>query len=750
MGSNGTILKTKDGGEIWAKRPSGTSTNFQSVTFTNDGNTGWVVGQDVILLTANGGKTWRQLNADDDYRKYPAPWTWIVFIFAMLALLPTFQPLQSKPQGDSIANHFISDRPISAGDPDPLQRGLIANTLSRFLRNENTEPPMTIAITGNWGEGKSSLMNLLKADLEKHGTKTVWFNAWHHQKEQHLFAALLQAVRDQAIPGLLSVSGIPFRMRLVWSRARSHQVRVIFVLALFGLFAGFIVNAIESVPYPYTLDRWIRGVSSLGMVVIFLIVAYKTLADDLKGSGFNPGRLMAAASSTFRVKAFSDQLGFRHRFGEAFKEVAEALRPYTLLILIDDLDRCRPEQVVETLEAMNFLVSAGPCYVVIGIAPEQVMHCVGLGFKEIAAEIAEMPGSSKAPNNTEAWGREKRRYYARNYLEKLINIELPIPKLTDKEANDIVNTVNCLKRTNKDASKNPESKSNEGRTESLRVLRHFTKVLATWVAVFAILSAGFYIGSVLFGNSPPTIGSEQPSRSVQDKLVFEPKRSQDEKGSSPEQDPPEKGGDGTFRKGTNDGVPWWSSLLPAGLLVFAMVAIAIYTWRRQEDRTQDSTRFTDALNIWHPLIRATTNSPRQIKRFMNRVRYFATASRENGGQEHLSASEIVMLAALEGLNRDVTPENEEQSLIQPLVSLLIEKSSEPDGGAEFINTRFEEMLKNRENERKLKNERIQEIREVLKKLAKGLADHRKKFPGEKVTPDLVTQFRKMDSGIVVR
>ena len=246
---------------------------------------------------------------------------------------------------------------------------------------------MTIAITGNWGEGKSSLMNLMRADLEKHGTKTVWFNAWHHQKEQHMFAALLQAVRDQAIPGLLSVSGIPFRMRLVWSRARSHQVQAIFVLALFGLFAGvlwtypkFIINVIKNVQFSNTPDLWIwhqdwiSNVPSLAIVVIYLIVAYKTFADDLKRSGFNPGRLMAAASSTFRVKAFSDQLGFRHRFGEAFKEVAEALRPYTLLILIDDLDRCRPEQVVATLEAINFLVSAGPCFVVIGIAPEQVMH----------------------------------------------------------------------------------------------------------------------------------------------------------------------------------------------------------------------------------------------------------------------------------------------------------------------------------------------------------------------------------------
>ena len=54
-----------------------------------------------------------------------------------------------------------------------------------------------------------------------------------------------------------------------------------------------------------------------------------------------------------------------------------------------------------------------------------------------------MPDSSKTPHNPEAWGREKRRYYARNYLEKLINIEVPIPKLTDEEASKIVKTVHA-------------------------------------------------------------------------------------------------------------------------------------------------------------------------------------------------------------------------------------------------------------------------------------------------------------------
>jgi predicted KAP-like P-loop ATPase len=87
-----------------------------------------------------------------------------------------------------VAELLVSDRPLQAGEPDPLEFNAVAFGLSRFLRNENTQPPLTIAITGEWGTGKSSLMNLLQADLKRYGFRPVWFNAWYHQKSASAFA----------------------------------------------------------------------------------------------------------------------------------------------------------------------------------------------------------------------------------------------------------------------------------------------------------------------------------------------------------------------------------------------------------------------------------------------------------------------------------------------------------------------------------------------------------------------------------
>ena len=63
-------------------------------------------------------------------------------------------------------------------------------------------------------------MNLVRQYLESNGSRPVSFNAWHHQKEDQLLAALLDAVKAQAVPTLANGSGWMFRARLAAERLR--------------------------------------------------------------------------------------------------------------------------------------------------------------------------------------------------------------------------------------------------------------------------------------------------------------------------------------------------------------------------------------------------------------------------------------------------------------------------------------------------------------------------------------------------
>ncbi len=58
-------------------------------------------------------------------------------------------PRPPPPAGEeSIATIAASDRALRAGDPDRLEFAPLAVGIARFLANEKTEPPLTLAITG--------------------------------------------------------------------------------------------------------------------------------------------------------------------------------------------------------------------------------------------------------------------------------------------------------------------------------------------------------------------------------------------------------------------------------------------------------------------------------------------------------------------------------------------------------------------------------------------------------------------------
>ena len=164
VGENGTILATADGGASWQPQTSNTTKRLPSVGFV-DAQRGWAVGGNgTILATADGGANWA--NPRLPYDKWPAPWYYLTLLGVCLLIRESLRkPAAIEQPAKSVEDRLLSDRPLESPSQDVLDLQGIALGLSTFLRNENTQPPLTIAITGEWGSGKSSLMNLLQRDL---------------------------------------------------------------------------------------------------------------------------------------------------------------------------------------------------------------------------------------------------------------------------------------------------------------------------------------------------------------------------------------------------------------------------------------------------------------------------------------------------------------------------------------------------------------------------------------------------------
>jgi len=58
--------------------------------------------------------------------------------------------------------------------------------LSEFIINSS--PRFTVGIYGDWGTGKTTLMQLIKNELKQNysnNVETVWFDSWRYEREKY-------------------------------------------------------------------------------------------------------------------------------------------------------------------------------------------------------------------------------------------------------------------------------------------------------------------------------------------------------------------------------------------------------------------------------------------------------------------------------------------------------------------------------------------------------------------------------------
>jgi hypothetical protein len=665
-------------------------------------STAWAVGwttdssgvdHGVILRSADDGSTWipvtrggLPLNERDAAAK-SRPWMWppkwylaVLFLSVLLAIPALLPPedieITGEPTG-SVEGRLSSDKPLDPGDDDVLGLTSIALGLSRFLRNEKTLPPLTIAVNGEWGSGKSSLMNLLRCDLKSYGMRPVWFNAWHHQKEEHLLAALLQTIRLEAVPPLWNPLGFPFRARLVWYRLRRN-------LPLLAVLAAVLIF-IVALDYQVRLqDRkdlfawafgqlfpWLSGASKQPISAVpiqggFLAIVTSVvgLVKGMTALGANPAALLASvAKGKPGAKDLEEQTSFRQKFAAEFREFTRALGPRRpLVIFIDDLDRCLPENVRDVLEAVNFLVSSGDCFIVLGLDRTQVQRAIGLSFRRVAEESAPERAADpverrwQSPAEAAEQARVQRAEFAQKYLEKLINLEVRVPQALDDATKQRL------------FERPPEKQPESTEEKSLGLALRFSQ-WAVPLAIAALLLIGAFTIST---TAVPAVVSwmeqtvpmpKQPGGPGQSGAVAISIHASNQGGSSTLSTNDEKsqgeavattraapasaagqivrpvaGPAATITKPAVWPAPWVFAVPLYLAAVFLLMVANLVLTTRPAVVTHDSQQFTDALEeVWYPLVLAKQNTPRAAKRFVNRVRYLAM--RQSGYQQAASTWE---------------------------------------------------------------------------------------------------------------
>ena len=566
-------------------------------------------------------------------------------------------------------------------------------------------------------------MNLLLEDLKLFGARPVWFNAWHHREEEHLLAALFAAVRRHGPPGWWLDRGLAFRLRLLWLRSQAALINL-FYLLLFAVIA--VVTVHLSLPWlgvPQTEDllsrvtAWLDNdgelsnfVRSYGGAILSsggLALAGLWLRGKMVALPANPAKLVAAVARRASIGDFSDKLSFRDRFGEQFSEVCQALRTRTspgVVILIDDLDRCQPEDTLKILEAVNYFVSAGPCIVILGMDRRQVEYCVGLGFEKLVEGLPddELVYEDELAHDSEGRVEKvaKQRAFARHYLEKLVNVEVPVPELTEQQLNAMLvppeparrdtpgedhvgrwrHLVALLwRRVDGPAAVGKEAKETRAPTTEppgwLRGLK-FGVFTAGQVARVGVLA--FVLGwLVVWGaedvrewpakevKPPPAASSPgEPSAKSSTELPQNEAIASGPQLASNLARIPEPEVSFVSDIPTGRRWVWWS---PTVLVLLVAALWGVGAFMHRERRVVDhSPDFRKALAAVRPLLEEVNPTPRAIKRYQNRMRYLAERLRPQNYEPDAIDSFLHWLGAR--LRRSIVPDAWFQDTLRTAIS----------------------------------------------------------------------------------
>jgi hypothetical protein len=326
-----------------------------------------------------------------------------------------------------------------------------------------------------------------------------------------------------------------------------------------------------------------------------------------------------------------------------------------LVIFIDDLDRCAPRQTVDVLEAVNFVTSAGRCFVILGLDEDRVKAAIADIYKDMTLRLDDVePSKTPEPPSAAddaAGRRDELKRFASRYLEKLVHLVVPVPRSREE-------TVEMLLGLKPAPRPSPEERR---RQKIWRSLINFAGTLAvvSFLAAAGALAIGLASSWLL-----PSLTVGEPAKIAAAQSPQGTPSVQPQQGQAPAGQQALPTADfvsnlvleklGVLSGNALEAIPP-SALVLAFVTLLALAAFGLLKRLDPEPLVTDSPEFIDALRIWVRGISVRRQTPRAVKRFVNRLRFMAMRVREiDGGPGALATPldepSLVTFATIEDLD----------------------------------------------------------------------------------------------------
>lgn len=274
-----------------------------------------------------------------------------------------------------------------------------------IIRNDELTPS-TIGIYGDWGSGKSSLMEMVQEKLSvDKDYLCLKFNGWLFEGYEDAKTALIGTILDEINEKRKPAAKAKDTIKRLYKKVDFIK------LASKGL--------------KYGLDFALTG--GVGTIADITISSVLNKLKD-EAPEISEDQIKEVLKTTFTNSEIRSNL---KSFQEDFAELLKETNIKRLVVFIDELDRCNPDTILETFEAIRlFLFTQGTSFI-IGADERQVMYAVRKKYPNVEGNKLDI-------------GKE--------YLEKIIQYPIKIPQLGTEEVRFYI-TCLLFKHEIKDKSK---------------------------------------------------------------------------------------------------------------------------------------------------------------------------------------------------------------------------------------------------------------------------------------------------------
>lgn len=266
--------------------------------------------------------------------------------------------------------------PDDPAETDLLAFDAVAHTVADALLDEALDP-VALGLSGRWGSGKSTVLGLVAAELERRATPpqkvlVIETAPWRYDPAT--------GAKESFIAETLTA--LSFEVNK--SSTRTAEVEALLVRL------GKRIDWAKALKLAATTSMSLQ------------IPSMDALMDLVKPQEDDPSQVRGLEA-------------FREEFAQLI-DSKDLEHVKAVVVLVDDLDRCLPETVVETLEAMRLFLAVPKMSFVIAADEERVADAIRTRFRDTGRPQEPVEDERQDP--------------ATLYLHKIVQTTIPLPALS--------------------------------------------------------------------------------------------------------------------------------------------------------------------------------------------------------------------------------------------------------------------------------------------------------------------------------